>query len=66
MGWLAFSKMPSFVSHIKSKNHRMSKSEKFAELTISRVIKAVQGHFYSILEISLEKRFPICIGTVNY
>jgi hypothetical protein len=45
--------MPGFVSHIKPKVHRMRKGEKFAKLAVSRVIEAVQGHFYSFLKISV-------------
>jgi hypothetical protein len=60
-----FGETPGFIPHIKSEVHRMRNGEKFAKLAISRVIEAVQGHFYSILEVSLEERFPILIGAVN-
>jgi hypothetical protein len=65
-GRRAFGEMPGFVSYIKSKVHRMRKGGKFAKLAIGRVIEAVQSHFDALLKISLEKRFPIFIGAVDF
>ena len=43
----------------------MRQGEEFAKLSIRCVIKIVQSDFDAILEVSLEKRFPVLISAVN-
>jgi hypothetical protein len=57
---------PCLLFEIESKGHRMGNGENFAKVPIGSIIEAEQVNFDAILKISLEKRFPICIGAINF
>jgi len=53
------------VSGIQPKTHGMGKRQQFTERAIHDVIKSVQGHLDPVLKVSLNKGFPILVGTIN-